>query len=54
VPAGTINPADLDLITLTDDVDEAVAVVQAAEAARVDGGGGGGMRAPLASGPVDA
>jgi uncharacterized protein (TIGR00730 family) len=51
VPAGTINPADLDLITLTDDVDEVVGVIQAANA---QGDGGGGMRAPMATGPSDA
>ncbi|GAA3173600.1 TIGR00730 family Rossman fold protein [Blastococcus jejuensis] len=50
---GTINPADLDLITLTDDVAEVVAVIQAAEAARQAGDGGGGMRAPLVTGPSD-
>jgi hypothetical protein len=54
VPTGTINPADLDLITLTDDVAEVVGVIQAAEAARAQGDGGGGMRAPVTSGPVEA
>jgi uncharacterized protein (TIGR00730 family) len=54
VPTGTINAADLDLITLTDDVAEVVAVIQAAEAARAQGDGGGGMRAPLPNGPVEA
>jgi uncharacterized protein (TIGR00730 family) len=54
VPTGTINPADLDLITLTDDVADVIAVVQAAEAARAQGEGGGGMRAPIATGPSDA
>jgi uncharacterized protein (TIGR00730 family) len=54
VPTGTINAADLDLITLTDDVAEVVAVIQAAEAARAAGDGGGGMRAPVSSGPVEA
>jgi hypothetical protein len=54
VPTGTISPTDLDLITLTDDVGEVVAAVQAAEAARVGGEGGGGMRAPVPSGPSDA
>lgn len=53
VSTGTINPADLELVTLTDDVAEVVAVVQAAEAARQAGDGGGGMRAPL-TGPSDA
>lgn len=54
VPTGTINPADLDLITLTDDIAEAVGVIRAADAARVLGDGGGGMRAPLVTGPSDA
>jgi hypothetical protein len=54
VPTGTINAADLDLITLTDDVAEVIGVIQAADAARVQGDGGGGMRAPLATGPSDA
>jgi uncharacterized protein (TIGR00730 family) len=49
---GTINPQDLELVTLTDDIGEAVAVIQAAEASRQAGDGGGGMRAPL--GPSDA
>jgi uncharacterized protein (TIGR00730 family) len=54
VPTGTINPADLDLITLTDDISEVITVIKAAEAARAAGDGGGGMRAPLPSGPVEA
>ncbi len=54
VPTGTINAADLDLITLTDDIAEVVGAIQAADAARVAGDGGGGMRAPRATGPVDA
>lgn len=50
---GTISPTDLDLLTVTDDVGEVVAAIQAAEAARgAAGDGGGGMRAPL--GPSDA
>ncbi|MGY1772714.1 LOG family protein [Blastococcus sp. SYSU D00813] len=53
VPAGTISPADLDLITLTDDVEEVLAVIREAEAMRESGDGGGGMRAPLPAGPVD-
>jgi uncharacterized protein (TIGR00730 family) len=44
---GTISRTDMDLLTLTDDVGEAVAVVQAAEAARQAGDNGGGMRALL-------
>ena len=43
----------LRVLDLTDDVAEAIAVIQAAEAARVQGDGGGGMRAPLPSGPVE-
>jgi uncharacterized protein (TIGR00730 family) len=54
IDAGTISPVDLDLITITDDVVKAIAVIQAAEAARVDGDAGGGMRSlPRDSGPVD-
>lgn len=49
---GTIGPDDLDLITVTDDVAEVIAVIQAAEAGRTRGDSGGGMRAPL--GPSDA
>ncbi|WP_029431659.1 TIGR00730 family Rossman fold protein [Blastococcus sp. URHD0036] len=51
VPAGTINEADLDLITLTDDVDEVLAVIRESE---TWGDSGGGMRAPLSTGPSDA
>jgi hypothetical protein len=51
---GTIAPTDLDLITITDDVAHAVAVIQEAEAARERGDGGGGMRAPVVAGPSDA
>ncbi len=54
VPTGTINAADLDLITLTDDITDVVSVIQAADAARAAGDGGGGMRAPRAYGPSDA
>ena len=50
---GTISPADLDLFTVTDDVAEVVAVIQAADAARKQGDGGGGMRAPMDPGPLD-
>ncbi|TKJ19016.1 Rossman fold protein, TIGR00730 family [Blastococcus sp. CCUG 61487] len=50
---GTIDPSDLDLMTLTDDVGEVVRVIQAAyAAAQAEGDGGGGMRASL--GPSDA
>jgi uncharacterized protein (TIGR00730 family) len=41
---GTINEADLDLFTVTDDVAEAIAVIQAANSARRAGDGGGGMQ----------
>jgi uncharacterized protein (TIGR00730 family) len=51
---GTIHLGDLDLLTVTDDIGEAIAVIQAAEAARERGDGGGGMRAPIATGPSDA
>src|SRR3954449_754604 len=51
---GTINAADLDLITVTDDIGEVMSVIQAADSARRAGDGGGGMRAlPRDSGPVD-
>jgi hypothetical protein len=52
--AGTINEADMDLFTLTDDVDEVIAVIQAADAARQAGEGGGGMQHVAASkGPLE-
>jgi uncharacterized protein (TIGR00730 family) len=52
---GTINEADLDLLTVTDDVDEVMAVIQAEDAARQAGEGGGGMQyvAP-GQGPLEA
>jgi uncharacterized protein (TIGR00730 family) len=54
VDGGTISPADLDLFTVTDDVEEVVAVIKAAEAAREEGDNGGGMRSlPRDTGPVD-
>ncbi|MGY1751615.1 TIGR00730 family Rossman fold protein [Blastococcus sp. SYSU D01042] len=49
---GTISPGDLDLLTVTDDVADVVAAIQAAEAGRAQGDNGGGMRAPV--GPSDA
>jgi uncharacterized protein (TIGR00730 family) len=55
-PHGTISPHDLELITVTDDVDEIVRVIQDADATRGVGDNGGGMRAarpPLVTGPVD-
>jgi hypothetical protein len=53
VETGTISPTDLELFTVTDDVAEVVAVIQAADAARAHGDGGGGMRAPVDPGPLD-
>ena len=52
VPAGTISASDLALMPVTDDVEEVLAVIREAEA-RAAGDGGGGMRAPLPTGPVD-
>jgi uncharacterized protein (TIGR00730 family) len=49
---GTISPRDLELLTVTDDVDQVIAAIQAADAGRAPGDNGGGMRAPL--GPSDA
>jgi uncharacterized protein (TIGR00730 family) len=55
VPAATIRESDLDLFTVTDDIDEVVRVIQEAEAARQAGDGGGGMRAvPADVDPSDA
>jgi uncharacterized protein (TIGR00730 family) len=63
--AGTISVGDVDLLTVTDDVGEIVATIQAAEASRERGDNGGGMRRAHAdadaaatadatvSGPVD-
>jgi uncharacterized protein (TIGR00730 family) len=52
---GTINAADLDLITVTDDIGEVMAVIQAADAARRTGDGGGGMQyVPVEQGPLEA
>ena len=50
--SGTISAGDLDLFTVTDDVDEVLALIRAADAAGTPGDNGGGMRAPL-SGPVE-
>jgi uncharacterized protein (TIGR00730 family) len=53
--SGTINPSDLDLITVTDDIGEVMAVIQAADAARRSGNGGGGMQhVPVEQGPLEA
>jgi uncharacterized protein (TIGR00730 family) len=52
---GTINAADLDLITVTDDIGEVMAVIQAEDAARRAGDGGGGMQhVPVEQGPLEA
>ncbi|MCW2531913.1 MAG: hypothetical protein JWP62_1483, partial [Blastococcus sp.] len=52
---GTINATDLDLITVTDDIGEVMAVIQAADAARRSGDGGGGMQhVPVEQGPLEA
>ena len=50
--SGTISARDLDLFTVTDDVDEVLRMIRSAEAAGAPGDGGGGMRAPL-TGPVE-
>jgi uncharacterized protein (TIGR00730 family) len=53
--AGTINATDLDLITVTDDIDEVLTVIQAADDARRTGDGGGGMQyVPVEQGPLEA
>jgi uncharacterized protein (TIGR00730 family) len=52
---GTINAADLELITVTDDLAEVLAVIQAANEARQSGDGGGGMQfVPGPQGPLEA
>jgi hypothetical protein len=52
---GTINAADLELFTVTDDIGEVLAVIQAADAARRAGEGGGGMQhVPVEQGPLEA
>jgi uncharacterized protein (TIGR00730 family) len=51
VSTGTISAADLELITVTDDVAEAVAVI---EESQKNGDGTGGMRTPPVTGPLDA
>jgi uncharacterized protein (TIGR00730 family) len=55
VPAATIKDTDLDLFTITDDVEEIVRIVQEAEKARQAWDNGGGMRAfPVDDAPSDA
>jgi uncharacterized protein (TIGR00730 family) len=52
---GTINAADLELFTVTDDIAEVMAVIQAADAGRRAGDGGGGMQhVPVEQGPLEA
>ena len=52
---GTINAADLDLITVTDDIGEVMSVIQAADSARRAGDGGGGMQhVQVHQGPLEA
>jgi uncharacterized protein (TIGR00730 family) len=52
---GTINAEDLELITVTDDIGEVMQVVQAADAARRSGDGGGGMQhVRVDHGPLEA
>ena len=48
---GTISPADLDLLTVTDDVAEVIAAIQASDAGRA-GRTTAALRAPV--GPSDA
>src|SRR3954469_15545521 len=51
---GTINAADLELFTVTDDIGEVMSVIQAADAARRAGDGGGGMQhVPAPQGPLE-
>ena len=51
---GTINAADLELITVTDDIAEVLAVIQAEDSARQAGDGGGGMQYVPSQGPLEA
>jgi len=51
---GTISPGDLDLVTVTDDVAEALAVIRAAESARASGNDAIAPRVPADTGPSDA
>ena len=51
---GTINAADLELFTVTDDIAEVMQVIQAADTARRTGDGGGGMQhVPVDQGPLE-
>src|SRR3954462_6194842 len=51
---GTINADDIDLITVTDDIAEVLAVIQAADTDRRAGDGGGGMQHVSSPGPLEA
>jgi uncharacterized protein (TIGR00730 family) len=51
---GTVSPHDLELFTVTDDVEEAVAVIRSAEIERERGEALGGMRAAPVAGPMEA
>jgi hypothetical protein len=50
--SGTISSGDLDLFTVTDDVEEVLALIRSSEVPGTPGDNGGGMRAPL-TGPVE-
>jgi uncharacterized protein (TIGR00730 family) len=56
IGSATISADDIELLRVTDDVDEVIATIQETEAARQQEGiAGGGMRsAPPPTGPVDA
>jgi uncharacterized protein (TIGR00730 family) len=51
---GTINAADIELITVTDDIGEVLSVIQAEDSARQAGDGGGGMQHVPTQGPLEA
>ncbi|GAB4081695.1 TIGR00730 family Rossman fold protein [Modestobacter muralis] len=54
VAQGTVGPSDLELLHVTDDIDEAVAIIQAADAARAQHGTEPGPGDPVpGSTPVD-
>ena len=51
---GMIGPGDLELVTVTDDVAEAVSVIRAADAARARGDAGDGLPSAIGAPPSDA
>ncbi|WP_166533758.1 TIGR00730 family Rossman fold protein [Blastococcus xanthinilyticus] len=51
---GMIGPGDLELVTVTDDVAEAVSVIRAADAARERGDAGDGLPSAIGAPPSDA